>query len=264
MNELTRSGLLLMVGLAIVAAGCDDDDPMPPAPALPGTVTLEFVHQVDGVALVLDELSYTNAVDQTYSVQVFKYYVSRLELVQSGAAGAHALAPAPLADLHYVEEGIASTRSLTVADVAAGSYDRLRFVFGLNEQDNITDGLAPTLENINMIWPDPLGGGYHYMKFEGKFFVPGSDTLNYRTHVGRTGAVGTGTPHFVAVELPTALTVDGNSSTIEIVVNLNEWYTNPNDYTFPVNSEIMANVAVQDTLEQNGATVFTLGTVTQN
>jgi len=245
MNRTFVTALLAMA--LIIAAGCDDENTSPTAQ--PGTVTLELAHTVDGVALALDAIQYTNAVGQRYSVETLKYYLSHIML--RSATTAH-----QLADLHYVDVRVPATLSMTVTDVPADTYTSLSLVYGLNEGDNMTDALPPTQENINMAWPEPMGGGYHYMKLEGQFeALP--DTLGYTTHTGRNGPVDTGTPHFIefTLDLATPLAIDGNAATLTLTQELNEWYTNPTDFTLG-NGSIMGNVVLQDLLEANGADVY--------
>ena len=49
---------------------------------------------------------------------------------------------------------------------------------------------------------------------------------------------------------------------IEVIMNLNEFYTDPHDDDHNLHPRmIMMNTAVQDTLEANAASVFSLGVV---
>lgn len=244
---------LMVLALLLPAAGliaCSDDE----FPAAPGALTVQLSHVVGGAPLVYDDIRYQNAAGDRYSVETLLYYVSRVVL--TGPAGDFETDV-----VHYCDADDPATRTLTIPDVPGGSYDGIRFIFGLNEEDNVTDGLPATAENINMAWPEPMGGGYHYMKLEGKFIRSGeTQERTYRTHMGRNMM----TPHFftVALPFPAAAAVDGNWFEVRVVMDLNEWYANPNPYAFPDDAMIMGNMAVQNLLAQNGATVFSLGAVT--
>lgn len=244
--------LLFFALVALVSVGvsaCSDDDA-----AAPGTVVVELNHVVDGEPLAYNDLRYVNAAGDTYSVQKLLYYVSRVRL--SGPDGTF-----DTDVVHYCDASDPATRTLTLENVPGGRYSQIEFVFGLNEEDNVTDALAPTTENINMAWPMPMGGGYHYMKLEGQFRRSGEEVMRtYATHTGRNMM----TPHFFTVSLPFpggAAPLDGDWIAVAVAMDLNEWYENPNVHAFPDDAMIMGNMAIQNQLAQNGATVFSLVSV---
>jgi hypothetical protein len=233
-----------VVALSIAAVGCSDDDEL-----FPGTISIVLDHGVGSDPLVFDSIQYQNAAGQDYSVETLNYYVSNFSL-QRLDGSTH-----DVSLVHYADAEDSTTSTFSVTDVPAGDYNSVLFTFGLDDNDNVTDGLPPANENLAMKWPDPLGGGYHYMKLEGKYLGSASDTLSYATHTGRNGAV----PHFFRVSLPfSMITVNNNTHSMTVSMDINEWYTNPNVYTFPVPPMIMGNVALQDTLAENGEKAFSV------
>ena len=52
--------------------------------------------------------------------------------------------------------------------VPPGTYTGISFVYGFNEEDNI-DQAYLDLNTASWNWPGMLGGGYHFMQFEGTF-----------------------------------------------------------------------------------------------
>jgi len=236
--------LVVLLAMVVVALGCSDDDSL-----APGSISVILDHNVSGDTLTFNSIEYMNEVGQMYSVETLMYYVSRFSFQRTDGS-TH-----DVSLVHYADPEESSTTTFTVSDVPAGDYTSISFTFGLNETDNVTDGLPPTQENLNMAWPAPMGGGYHYMKLEGKYRDSVGDTLSYGTHTGRNGTV----PHFFRVSLPFSLiTVDDNTHTLTLSMDINEWYTNPNDYAFPEPPMIMGNVALQDTLAENGETAFSV------
>ena len=61
--------------------------------------------------------------------------------------------------------------------------------------------------------------------------------------------------------MPLVLTVAQDAWEIQVVMNLGEWFANPNLYNFVGLGGIMGNADLQGQLQANGATVFTLGSV---
>jgi hypothetical protein len=112
-----------------------------------------------------------------------------------------------------------------------------------------------------MVWPAPLGGGYHYSKCEGFYLNAQGAQAGYATHMGRVRR-DTDTEdhhHFFTVNLSIALSVDGDTSTLPIVMDVNQWYEEPNTYDFPEIPMIMGDLDRQRMLMENGPTVFSVG-----
>ena len=136
------------------------------------------------------------------------------------------------------------------------TYDAISFVLGLNEADN-TQGRFPNPPQNAMEWPEPLGGGYHYMKLEGKYLKDGL-TANYNTHTGASKGI----PYFVEINLPTSFTLAGKATKAEISMDINKWYQDPSTYNFSDYGEmIMGNADAQKIVSENGVNVFSLGTI---
>ena len=63
--------------------------------------------------------------------------------------------------------------------VPPGTYTKISFVYGFNEEDNVERCLSKILNtaNLELAWrhggmPN-LGGGYHFMQFDGTYESPG-------------------------------------------------------------------------------------------
>ena len=64
-----------------------------------------------------------------------------------------------------------------------GSY-QLKFTFGFNDEDN-KDGVYQDLNSASFNVPAMLGGGYHYMQFDGKYKDTNNADANFNYHVIR-------------------------------------------------------------------------------
>ncbi len=220
-----------------------------------GTVELIFEHEVNGQDLVLNEFLYTCEAGYEFSVIRLKYYISNFVLTRDDGTEYR------LDKVHYRELGVDATRTLEMADVPAGTYTSLSFIYGLDQETNVPGGLENTTTNINMEWPMPPG--YHYMKFEGKYKIPGTGEVKaFNTHTGATG----GNQNFIQISLPLhGLEIDDNSWDITLVMDLNEWYQNPNTYDFEFfGPMIMENQNAQAALKANGADVFSVESMEVN
>ena len=163
-----------------------------------------------------------------------------------------------------IDVGKNSGNLIPISDVYPGYY-KLKFTFGLTDLEN-TDGSYPDLNSANFNVPGMLGGGYHYMQFDGKYKDTNNLNTNFNYHVIR--AVDRTEPMNLKFE-DTSFTADlgiikiKNNATIEISMNIAEWFTNPNTWDLNVlNTVLMPNFDAQKQMSANGKTVFRLGEIT--
>ena len=240
--------ILFMFLLSFTLISCKKDDDVKTTSRL----NFEFLHQVGGQDLEPDKMIYINQAGNTYSVINLKYFISNIRLHNKTTNETVILDEA-----HYIDISDNTTFSLSPeGEIPNGDYDMISFVFGLDEADNTT-GRFPNPPQNAMEWPEPLGGGYHYMKLEGKYLKDGVPT-NYNTHTGATGGI----PYFVEINLPASFSLDGKENTAELIMDINKWYQDPNIYDFITYGEmIMGNSNAQTVIQANGVNVFSLGTI---
>ena len=182
----TRTNLSLrswIIGPLIVATllhACKKDetaDPAPPDPVAPTpSVTLRIEPHIDGVDLRFDTMMYITPSNLTYSVSRSDYYISRIVLHGANSTPNDTL-PGPF---HVMD---ATATEFELGTLPAGEYTGAELILGLTPDLNVTGGLPNTMENINMAWPDAMGGGYHFIKFEGHF-LNGASSVGFAMHIG--------------------------------------------------------------------------------
>lgn len=237
--------LLLAIAVVLGLIGCSDEKP--------GTVVIATSHTVAGEPFTLGEVRYENAAGQMYSVTRLVYYLSDIELrrtdgsVQQFDVALYNDADDPTTLQHRFEQ------------VEAGRYNAITFTWGLDAEKNVPGALPDNPQNNNMVWLEMLGGGYHYSKCEGRYDDAGT-LRSYATHTGRVKRDTDPEPHhhFFTVTLPISVQVDDNTSTIEIVMDVNQWYEDPNLYAFPLEPMIMGDLERQRMLMENGASAFSI------
>lgn len=216
-------------------------------------VHIKFSHFVDNDPLSFDTIKYTNAAGNKYSVSTLKYFVSNIILTKKD--GSQVEFAELFTSVFYLDASDESTLSIKSTEpfIPAGEYTSISFVFGLTESQNVTGAFVNPPES-NMEWPVPLGGGYHYMKLEGKFDST-STVKNYQAHFGRLMT----TPHFINITFDNLdlILVGGDEKTIECKMNINNWWKVPNTLDLNIMSGIMANETIQEQLQQNGSDIFT-------
>jgi hypothetical protein len=230
----------LLVLVVLAACGDEDKDDM-------GTVGLALDHSIGGHALSFDQVQYANAAGNAYGVSNLEYIITRIHLEQ--ADGSRFM----LAPQHYRNAAHNNTRFVLNERVPAGTYTALTFTFGSGAA---AGGLPNETTFANMAWPEPLGGGYHYMKFEGLFDGDEGQSA-FALHTGPSG----GADFTFDVVVSFNLTVDGDAWKIALNMDLNEWLAHPNTYDFADFGGIMGNTNAQDTVKANGTSTFSLAEI---
>jgi hypothetical protein len=239
---------LLILLLATLFIGCKKDETAEPSPDPDpsGTLNLNIDFSVDGTALQFDTIAYINAAGNEYSVYTLVFYLSKIELIkQNGSA-------LLLKNWHYVDARTGNTLNLQLTDIPNGNYTGIRFNIGLDAAQNISGSLPATAENLAMEWPDAMGGGYHFLKLEG-YFNDSTGTPGYAMHLGTDSCLVTANP------INYNFSFDGNVINKTLVMNINEWYRNPQVYDLNADGNYsMGNMLLMQKLRNNGKDVFTI------
>lgn len=249
MYKQTLKALLFLALIVLCSAsGCNDDTTPEPEPPQNIQLTFNLQHFVGASPVEFDQLKYTNAYGNAYSVLTLKYFISDIKFEKADGSGKIIL------DIEqYIDATNAQTTTFTIAgNFPNVEYSSISFVFGLTEEKNIT-GAFPNPPESNMEWPIPMGGGYHYMKLEGKL-DSASMIKNYQAHTGAS----MGTPYYIDVVLPNSEFEASGNKTINIGMDINLWWADPNTLDLNNMSAVMGNQAMQQKLKDNGNDVFTL------
>jgi hypothetical protein len=239
-QQLKHVTLILLAVIALVSCNNKKDDVNPQPASV--QVDFSFAHFVGSSEADFNNIQYTNAIGNVYSIATLKYFISDITLHR--ADGSSVL----INEEHYVDALDETTHTFRPGEgVPAGEYSSISLVFGLNAEKNVSGRFPNPPENA-MEWPIPMGGGYHYMKLEGKFDSAGV-VKNYQCHTGPT----MGNQNFITVELPNSgFDVNSKGVTVTIRMNINNWWVSPNTLDLNDMTMIMGNQAMQVKLRDNG------------
>lgn len=233
--------VILGVGLVLTLAQCKKEEQDPPQIV----AQIELQHFVGSEALEMDVIKYTNAAGNEFSVKRLLYYLSGIVLEDENGVR-HTIDGA-----YYVDIEDASTLQFALDFVPQGKYKKLEFSLGLVPELNVFGNLPNTVENSAMFWPEQMGGGYHFMKLEGHYNTDSSEVAGYAMHIGTN-------PTRVDFEFNQGYTLDVNNISIELRMNILEWFQNPVTYDLNQGNYSMGNAALMLDLTNNGKDVFTL------
>lgn len=240
--------IVLIITMGILLNSCsENNDNINPQP-VQIQVSFDLVHSIGSQLLEFDTINYTNEFGNNYSVATLKYFVSDFTFHKADGS------EFKIDEEHYVDgRELSTTTFFPSTKVPVGDYSSLSFIFGIDSTKNKIGLFHDPPESL-MEWPAPMGGGYHYMKLEGKFNQ--NDTIkNYQCHTGPT----MGNPNFIQVTLADSEFSTGTTNkTITLKMDINKWFENPNTLDLNDVTGIMGNQPMQLKLKDNGADVFSL------
>ncbi|MCX6290145.1 MAG: hypothetical protein NT126_00080 [Bacteroidetes bacterium] len=245
---MKKNQLIALLVFIVFFASCKnekaEEEPTPVPPA--SSMTLKVSYEVDGISLVYDSLMYSNAAGNNYSVYMLQYFLSQISLIKSDSS------KVLMKDYHYFDATIASTNQFTIENIPEGGFIGVSFNIGIDPAHNITGALPNNTNNNNMEWPEPMGGGYHFMKFEGHFLNVTGDTLyGFNMHLGKN-------ENLVKVEIYAPVYFNHGNFIYNMTMNLNEWFKNPYTYNFNTDGNYtMADSLAMHKISSNGTDVFT-------
>lgn len=232
-----------------VTISCNDHHSLQ---ATSGTLTIQFNHDWNGEAIDFDELKYTNAIGQDLSITKLRYLISDFVIQLSDGTSINM-------DNHFLVDVNSGEITINLQDIPFNNYTVISFTFGFNEEKNI-DGAYSDLNSTSWNWPTMLGGGYHFMQFEGKYDSAGLEAP-FAYHMG-TARVSTGIFEQNYFEVNLDQFNFKQESTLNINMNVAGWFTNPSDWDLEIyNVDLMTNYNAQKLMNTNGKSVFSLGEI---
>jgi hypothetical protein len=202
------------------------------------SLNINFKHYVDGLELVVNEMIYTNPSNVNYSIQTLRYLIS--DIIIHSNNGDKVL----LDEVHFIDISIDSTLTLSIPQIHYQNYTSISFTMGLDSVKNITNLFLNENFFPSFVWPEFLGGGYHYMQLEGDF---NSLSNGYATHTGGTNGI----DFSFSKEFPIIINSENDIRNIYINMEIANWYQNPNILNF-VSDGIMDDPNTQVILNENG------------
>jgi len=246
MNLITKLLSIVIAGIFLsVNFACTKTtvEPGPSTPVNTGSVQFDISYEIDGESLYYDTNRYQNDFGNVYGITKLEYYISDITFIgETGNKFTHHR-------VNYLNAKMDSTNVIHVENVPVGNYSHLELSIGLNSDSNLSNNLPSTLENLNMFWPEPMGGGYHFIKMEGRF-VEGNGAKGYAMHVGTNTCL-------IAVTIEQPIVI-GAQNQIELRMNINEWFRDPIIFDLATANYIMGDQEKMLEIAGNGHNIFSI------
>lgn len=241
MKTKLKYSLALIGTLLLFSCKKDKEEVLPEYTSL----KINFSHSIDSLPLIFDSLIYTNDAGELYAISKLEYYISNITFYRSYGS------VYKTNEIIYLNADNPSANSIVLESVPIGGYSYITFNIGLDASHNISYNLPNTSENIDMAWPEMMGGGYHFMKIEGHYFS-NSSTFGYAVHLGKN-------VNLVSCTIDEEFVVNSSNAELEFNMNINEWYRTPQQYSFITDGNYtMSDSLLMAKIKNNGADAFSL------
>ena len=255
---MKKNILLFCVSLCLWECDSDDSSAVNTAQTSP---TFVFTHNWDGTPVSnsdFNDFIFTTENGESVSIERLRYVISDITFTTNNGE--------VLNTNLYNFVDVTNNEGLNYAlesTIPVGNYSNVSFTFGFDNQDNAQN--YPDLNSASFNVPDMLGGGYHYMQFDGKFINNNMEEQGFNYHAIRAVDNPGDNPTFPQDTFFTvnlgAISIT-NTVEIEVQMNIAEWFKNPNLWDLNVyNQALMPNSTAQILMYENGQSVFTLGDV---
>ena len=250
--------IALIFGLMLIS--CDDDASEAVTSITPSFSFSQNFNGSEVTSTDLNDIKFENENGENLSIERLRYLISDVTFTNNDTGEIVVIDEHHLIDLSK-NETLSYNPNI---QIPRGNYN-VSFTFGLNNTDNAQNYLD--LNSVSFNVPDMLGGGYHYMQFDGKFINSSSIEQSFNYHsiraVDNPGANPTFPQDtFFNVDLGDVIVTQ--NFTLEIKMDIAEWFKSPNLWDLNVlNQMLMPNSMAQILISENGRSVFSLGTITQ-
>lgn len=243
--------IALLLTVMIVFMSCNSDDDNVASEIL---ITVNHSQNWDGQNITIDDIETTEFTDENgenLKITRLRYLISKVILTNSFGDEVE------VGDYNLVDLSDNSTINyVNNSIVPPGTYTSISFVYGFNEEDNITNEYQD-LNTAVWNWPGMIGGGYHFMQFDGTFTNPTSvnpQPFNFHNGTARVSD-GVFEQNSITVTVNN-IDITGNA-VIDIKMNLAEWFKNPNTWDLnQLSTGLMGNYDAQIMMNENGQNVF--------
>jgi hypothetical protein len=255
--------LAIVISAMVLTKGCKKPEVDPIIPTPSGQLQINFDFYAEEAPLIYDSLMYVNEAGNHYLVYEVQYFITRLTIYKNGVAKVLN----SWENEHYIDTEIPKTLEWLVVDkIDVGSYDSISFILGFNDSDNASFMFINPPES-QMDWPEYDGGGYHYMKLNGKWKSPEGYLRGSAFHLGRGQVYDANHVPISFIDNSFRVSLQGSNfeitnstiTSLTLRMHIEEWFKNPEAYNFnDFGGDIMENQEAMAKACRNGWNVFSI------
>lgn len=231
---------------------------MPPlnsTPASNASLRINLAHVANGSSLTLGTTTYTTSSNDTFSVKLFKYYLTNISL--KNQAGQTVTVPG---SYYLVDESDPLSKIITLQNIPSDDYTSVSFMIGVDSARNVSGAQTGALDPSNgMFWS--WNTGYIMAKVEGSSPQSGSGLKDLVFHIGGFSGANKGI-RTVNLNLPVNAHVHAEHQTqINISADVAKWFSGVNTIDFSLMYDITIVNSRSKSIADNYVNMFTVTSV---
>ncbi len=249
MKKILLPIAVVLLGLATSCKG--DKPPVVPEPVA-GKLTVKFENVAGSQALELGGTKYVNAHGDSFSVNMFKYYISNIVLIND--KGEEFAEPE---SYHLINQSESSSLNFDIKEITKGTYTGVKLMIGVDSLRNVSGAQTGALDPMNgMFWT--WNTGYIMAKFEGNSPQSGNPAGTVIMHLGGFNGEYNSVKS-CSFTLNTPIVIDSNNPrTFVFQSNILSWFEGKNQIDFQTYYNVMLPGEQQKKVAENYAKMLTL------
>lgn len=219
---MKRLVLGALLSLAIIACKKDPVEPTPTPAATTGSLKVEFEPVADTNDLVFGTQNYYNANGDTFTVTLFRYYISNIVLTKSDNS------TYTVVNAYYkIDHNTAGKNIITIGGVPFANYKAIQFLIGVDSLRNVSGAQEGALAPSDMFWD--WNTGYIMAKLEGNSPQSTATANKFMYHVGGfTGANNVLKTVNLSFNSETANVTSSKTPELHLKADVLKWFTGVN------------------------------------
>lgn len=216
-------------------------------------VQLGIAHVVNNTPLVLNDGRYVNAANDSFTVSMFKYYISNVKLT-----GENGKEYKESNSYHLINEVKPGSKEFSL-NIPAGRYKQISFLVGVDSLHNVSGAQDGALDPLNAMFWD-WNTGYIMLKMEGLLLQNNSElAFHLGGFKGKNKVL-----RRVNISFPEPLeVVNGRTPKIFLKADLAELFKTPNTISFSKTSAITIEGPEACMIADNFMDMFSLDHISQ-
>lgn len=230
-------------------------EPLPELITNSGTLEIDITNTVGNAALSLTTGTYTNANTDTFSIDIFKYYISNIQLVSANGNVYNE------AESYYlVDQASKNSKQLIVKNVPYNNYTSISFLIGVDSARNTSGAQTGALDVANnMFWT--WNTGYIMAKIEGHSPQSTDPNKTIAYHIGGFKGVNNALRRVTLTFPNTANVLQNHTPLVNMKADLAAWFSNPNLINFATTNVVTSVSASSNSIADNYKNMFTITSV---
>lgn len=244
----------LFIGLTMLLASCSSNDD---EVAQNTKININFKHFWGTTEITkadFNSIKFTNQNGEKLSIERLRYVVSNIQLTDEFGN------TKKISNYNLVNVGEETGVTIAEETTLFNGKHTLNFTFGFTDDDN-KDGVYKDLNSVTFNVPKMMGGGYHYMQFDGKYKNTANQEKPFNYHAIRAVKM----VNQMATDLKdtsfpvskSGINVQNNTVTITIKMDVSKWFINNWDLNV-WDTPLMPNYDAQIQMNTNGKEVFSV------